>query len=298
MVMHRKKCNKREEHRMNIGLRLHDTISGTLEERLRFIKGQGFSCAHTALSKVLDDFRMEDAPSKLTKEFASELQESFGKAGIDCVILGCYLNLANPDPEEREKTGEIYRAHLRFAPMMGASMVGTETPANPNSRFAKDPWEDEDAFRFLVDCLRPAVRWAEEAGTILAVEPVYRHILSTPERAERLLTEIPSDSLRIILDAVNLLAPDAISRADEIIGEAIRRLGDRVVLLHMKDYLPGEEELNAVACGRGRMRYEQLISLAMERHLPMTLENTMPDNAEAARLHLEAIGEKLRQAKA
>ena len=41
---------------MQIGIRLHDTISASLEERLKFIKEQGFSCAHVALSKVITSF--------------------------------------------------------------------------------------------------------------------------------------------------------------------------------------------------------------------------------------------------
>ena len=46
----------------------------------------------------------------------------------------------------------------------------------------------------------------------------------------------------------------------------------------------------AVACGAGRMRYEALLGLARRRGLPMTLENTTPENAQAARLYLEHIG--------
>ena len=37
------------------------------------------------------------------------------------------------------------------------------------------------------------------------------------------------------------------------------------------------------------MRFERLLSLAKKHDLPMTLEDTVPDNAEAARLHLEKI---------
>ena len=35
---------------MKIGIRLHDTIPGTLEQRLAFVRGQGFECTHLALS--------------------------------------------------------------------------------------------------------------------------------------------------------------------------------------------------------------------------------------------------------
>ena len=222
---------------MKIGIRLHDTAPGTLKERLGFARDQGFCCAHVALSKVLDDFAMKDAPEKLTAEYASLVRGDFADTGMDCAVLGCYLNLADPDAERRAATQEIYRAHLRFAAMIGAGVVGTETYANPDSRFAEPAPRSEEAFRLFTDSLKTVVRYAEETGAILAVEPVHSHIISTPERAERMLEEVPSDHLRIILDAVNLIGPESADRADEIIEDAIRRLGDRVRILHMKDFI-------------------------------------------------------------
>ena len=280
---------------MKIGIRLHDTAPGTLRERLGFARAQGFCCAHVALSKVLDSFSMQDAPEKLTKEYAAHVREDFAETGMDCAVLGCYLNLADPDAERREKTQQIYRAHLRFASMIGAGVVGTETYANPESPFAKDAARSEEAFRLFADSLKTVVRYAEEADAVLAVEPVYHHIISTPERAERMLEAVPSDHLQIILDAVNLIGPEDADRAPEIIEDAIRRLGDRVRILHMKDFvLLPEGKMNSCACGLGSMRYERLLAFAAEKDLPMTLENTVPDNAEEARLYLERIAEGLR----
>ena len=34
---------------------------------------------------------------------------------LDVAVLGCYLNLANPNKEVLKKTQEKYFAHLRFA---------------------------------------------------------------------------------------------------------------------------------------------------------------------------------------
>ena len=53
--------------------------------------------------------------------------------------------------------------------------------------------------------------------------------------------------------------------------------------------------MKACACGMGAMRYEQLLSFAAARSLPMTLENTVPENAETARLHLEGIMAAMRE---
>ena len=278
---------------MNIGIRLHDTAPGTLKERLTFARAQGFSCAHVALSKVLDDFAMEDAPAKLTEEYALRVREIFEKSGMECAVLGCYLNLADPDPERRAKTQEIYKAHLRFAAKIGAGVVGTETYANPESVFTEPAPQSEEAFRLLLDSLKPVIRCAEETGAILAVEPVWYHIISTPERAARMLEELPSDNLQIILDAVNLISPADDGRAEDIIRRAISLLGERVRILHMKDYvITPEGKMDACACGLGSMRYEQLRSFAGERNIPMTLENTVPENAEEARLYLERIAGK------
>ena len=278
---------------MNIGIRLHDTKPGILKERLAFAKAQGFSCAHVALSKVLDDFSMEDAPRKLTEEYARSVRKDFDESGLECAVLGCYLNIADPDPERRAKTQEIYKAHLRFAPMIGARVVGTETFANPESGFA-DPTKDEEAFRLFMDSLEPLVRCAEENGAVLAIEPVWSHIIATPERAVRMLEELPSDSLQIILDAVNLVSPENAGKTEDIIRNAISLLGDRVRILHMKDFvMTPEGKMDACACGLGSMKYDQLLAFGRAKDLPMTLENTVPDNAEQARLHLERIAATL-----
>ncbi len=278
---------------MNIGIRLHDTAPGTLRERLGFAREQGFTCTHLALSKAMDGFRMEDAPALLTDSLAKEVRGALEETGIECAVLGCYLNLADPNEERRKHTQEIYKAHLGFAGKIGARMVGTETYANPESRFEAAPQESEEAYRLFLEGLRPVARCAEEAGTVLAVEPVSYHIISTPERAERMLNDIGSDHVKIILDAVNLLVPGQEERAEELVADAIRRLGDRIIMLHMKDYIPLEGKTKSVACGTGHMRYGQLLRFARERNLPMTLEDTVPENAEQARLFLEQIGAAL-----
>ena len=274
---------------MNIGIRLHDTRPCTLFERLSSAKEQGLSCAHIAMSKVTDDFDMMDAPRLLTPERAAAVRNDLEKSGLSCAVLGCYLCIATPDDSERKAVHDVYRAHLRFAREIGAGCVGTETFAHPGSAFAAGAPDSEEAFAFFLDCLRPLVRAAEEEGSILAVEPVVWHIVSTPEKAERMLDALPSDNLRIILDSVNLLSGANAPRAGAIIDEAIARLGDKVSVLHMKDYraVPGEERVRSMACGQGVMDYRGLLSFAKKYSLPMTLEDTVPDNAESARLHLE-----------
>ena len=271
---------------MNIGIRLHDTAPGTLEQRLGFAKAQGFSCAHLALSKVVDGFSMADAPARLNVELAEWVKGAFADNGLECAVLGCYLQLATTDAEVLARTQAIYRAHLRFACMMGAGVVGTETPLAQSDQLNI---HDPEALALFLRCVEPLVRCAEEEGAILAIEPVACHIVNTPQRMEQVLDALKSDHVQVILDAVNLLTRDNHADAQAIVDEAIRRFGDRVSVLHMKDYTvdPDAYMTKACACGTGLMGYERLLEFAGEKQLPMTLENTTPANAEAARLFLE-----------
>ena len=283
---------QKEAASMNIGIRLHDTAGSTLEEHLKSAREQGFSCAHIALSKTIPGFSMKDAPALLTDSLAAEVRALLDKYGMECAVLGCYLNLATPDEAELANTLASYKAHLHFARAIGARVVGTETGA-PNTAYATCPecWTEE-SLQLFIDRLRPVVRYAEEAGSIIAIEPVCRHIVSTPERARRVLDAIDSPALQIILDAVNLLTLDNYSRYDELIDESVRLFGDRIRVLHMKDFhiVPGMADVQSIACGTGRMNYTRLLSLARSiPGIPMTLEDTVPSNAEAARVFLEGV---------
>ena len=277
---------------MHIGIRLHDTREGTLAQRLNSARNQGFSCAHLAMSKAVPGFQMDRADALLTMETAKDVRSAFESENMECAVLGCYLKFAEPDEEKRARIRALYRAHFRFARMIGARVVGSETPAADGSAFSQPASVSEDAFLFFLRCLEPLVRDAEEENAVFAIEPVFSHIVSTPERAERMLDAIRSDHLQIILDAVNLLGPETVRDADAVIDDAVRRLGGRVRVLHMKDFLPpaeGDRTLKCCACGLGMMRYERLLRFAKAGDLPMTLENTRPDNAENARIYLEKL---------
>ena len=279
---------------MRYGIRLHDTAPGTLRERLSFAKAQGFTCAHIALSKLLPGFKMTDAPALLTPALSASVRDDFASQGMDCALLGCYLQLARPVGEDLERVLSIYRAHLRFAAETGISLVGTETPAN-GLTFADPLPASEEAYQLFLSSLKKVLPWAEEYGVYLGVEPVFCDIIATPARAERLLEDAHSDALRIILDGVNLLSNEAGLNPDPVIGDAIRRLGDRVSLLHMKDYRLEEGAFRpvSIACGTGRMHYDRLLAFAKQRDLPMTLEDTTPANAAAAREFLVAAAASL-----
>lgn len=267
---------------MQFGIRLHDAVQAPIEERLKIIKEQGFTCAHVALSKVISENSV--APEALTPGYAMYLKRLFDKNELDCAVLGCYLNLANPDAAQLKAIQEKYKANIRFAAHLGAGVVGTETGApNVEYKFEEACW-NEESLQIFIKNLRPVVKYAEQMGVLMAIEPVVRHIVCNPVRARRVLDEIDSPNLRIILDPVNLLESYNYEKQDEIIDEAIELLGRDVAVLHVKDFVIEDGRLVSVPVGQGQCHWDRIIPYMKKEkpYMHATLEDTRPDNAVAA----------------
>ena len=167
--------------------------------------------------------------------------------------------------------------------------MGTETGA-PNAAYAydKEANHSDRALEILIKNLSDVVRDAERFGVILAIEPVYKHIVYDPKRARQVLDAVASPNLQIIFDPVNLLDPDNLDRRDEVIDSAIELLGPDIAMIHLKDYVREDGKMKAVGCGLGEMDYTRILKFAKERkpYIHATLENTKPDNAAFCRDHI------------
>lgn len=274
---------------MQLGIRLHDIKKAPLEERLAIAHKQGFACGHLALAKVISEYPVNDGA--LTPGFALYLKKLFAKNELDVAVLGCYLNLANPDEESLAKIKRRYLTNIRFASLLGAGVVGTETGAvNEEYKFEERNHSDE-ALDIFIRNVRPVVEYAEKMGVILAIEPVAKHIVCNPKRARRVLDEIASPNLQIIFDPVNLLDHSNYQNREEIFAEAIDLLGEDIAMVHIKDFVVKDNELVSVAAGTGEMDYSQIIRFMKEKkpYIHATLENTVPENAVAAREYIQNL---------
>ena len=274
---------------MQLGIRLHDIKKAPLPERLQIAAEQGFVCGHLALSKVISEYSVAD--SALTPGFACYLKNLFAEAGIDIAVLGCYLNLANPNEESLQKIRNRYLSHIRFASLLGAGVVGTETGAVNEAYKFEERNHSEEALEIFIKNLRPVVVYAEKMGVIFAIEPVYKHIVCNPQRARRVLDETASPNLQIIFDPVNLLDICNYHNREQIIREAIETLGNDIAVVHIKDFVVENGELVSVAAGTGEMDYTDIIRFIKKEkpYIHVTLENTVPENAEAARSYIQKL---------
>ena len=245
---------------MRIGIRAHDVAYAPLDELIPNIHKQGFHCMHIALSKSIKEFK--PGVETMTPGLAMYIKELCAENKVDVAVLGCYLNLCNPNPEKHKEIVEKYKAHIRFASILGCGVVGTETGA-VNEEYKYEP----------------------------AIEPVWKHIVNTVERARKVLDAIDSPNLQIIFDPVNLLYTGNIDKQDEIIEKAFDLLLKDIAVVHCKDYVVENDELKSIAAGTGGLNYPLLLKKIKEHkpYVHCTLENTVPENAVATREFMEKL---------
>ena len=280
---------------LQIGIRLHDVNTAlpapqqTLEARALTARKEGFCCVHLALQKVIAGVKFDGCA--LTEGLAAHVRRVFAANGLDIAVLGCYLNLAHPDPGQLAEIKSRYYAHLRVAPLMGASLVGTETGApNPQYKYDARTHTDEALHTFMRN-LEDVVAEAERRGATIAIEPVWNHIVYNADRAAEVLRGMGSRNLRIILAPVNLLCPENADDRDAVIADAIDKLGDRVAMVHIKDFIRRDGSLISVAAGMGEMDYTRLLRFLKARKpfIQATLENTDNSTAVPSRELIERL---------
>ena len=274
---------------MRLGMRAHDTKYAPLEELIPNIHNLGFKCMHIALSKSIKEFKPDICT--MTPGLAMYMKELCIENKVDIAVLGCYLNLCNPDPEQHKQIVEKYKAHIRFASVLGCGVVGTETGA-VNVEYKYEPANHtEEALNLFIENLKPIVKYAEQFGVIVAIEPVWKHIVCTIERARKVLDAIDSPNLQIIFDPVNVLYTGNIDRQDEIIEQAFDLLRDDIAVVHCKDYVVEGDELKSIAAGTGGLNYPLLLKKIKQYkpYVHCTLENTVPENAIATRDFMENL---------
>lgn len=280
---------------IQLGIRLHDVNTAasleekTMEARAEKAKQEGFSCVHLAYQKVISGVSFDAAA--LNEGLACYTKRVFQEQGLDIAVLGCYLNLAHPDPAELAKVKSRYFGHLRVAALAGCSVVGTETGA-PNAQYKLDAnTHSREALDTFIRNLAEVVERAEHWGVSMAIEPVWNHIVYNADRAVEVLKAIQSPNLRIILDPVNLLCMENADNREAIFQDAFEKLCDHIAVVHLKDFVRRDGKLVSVAAGTGEMNYENILRFVKARKpfIQATLENTTNDNAVQSRELIERV---------
>ena len=272
---------------LNLGIRAHDMEKRQLKELASAIAGKNLQCIQLALKKSLDDMNIK--PGSLSPGIARLIKQEFQKHQIDIAVLGCYVNMIHPDPIERRAGLDYFKEHIRFARDFGCSIVGSETGnVHAENGYTKDNFL-EGPFQAVVESVRELVDEAEKFGVIVGIEAGVNHPIYSPRTMKRLLDAIPSNNLQVIFDPVNLLTTETYHNQRNIIQEAFDLFGNRIVILHAKDFQIMDGELKTVPVGQGLLDYTHIFSWLKEHkpYIQVLMESTPEKDADRSIAYLK-----------
>ena len=282
--------------KINAGMRCHDLCPKMEMERLfEEVKANGIHQIQLAFGKSISNY--DFSVGHYSAGFARYVGSLLEKNDVHVAVLGCYINPTNPIESKRQAEVARFIEHLKYARMIGADMVGTETGRmDPNMRVNPESYT-EDAYQLLLKSMREIVAAAEKLGVIVGVEGVFDHTLYSPARMKRFLEDIDSPNVEVILDAVNLIHPEQVDPEEQrqVIEKAFAYYGDRISALHVKDFVFEGQHQAFRHVGEGMFCYEPLMKLVKENkpHIAMLLENSSKERFHSDVAFLQEIYDRV-----
>lgn len=277
-------CNTTQQFRL--GLRAHDLGCFPVEELALRVAEHGVDCVQLAPGKAIAGLEMKQG--LLTTALAAEIRKAFGKHGLGIEVLGCYINPIHPFPDVRKSLMGLFKEHLHHARDFGCNIVALES-GSLNADYAPHPENSgEQAFHELLGSMEELVAEAERCGVVVGIEAVTPHVISTPEKMRRLLDAIPSRHLQVIFDPVNLLNKTNFQFQSEIIRQSFDLFGDRIAVVHAKDFVVGRDHLEICPAGQGMLDYGLILSWLknFRPEVAILLEEIQPEQVVPSRKFL------------
>lgn len=242
-----------------IGARAHDYGKLPANELAAKLAANNLCCAQLALNAAIKGLALK--PGQLNPGLAWDIGQAFQRNGVQIAVLGCYINPIHPDLAFRASLIEFFKDHLRHVRDLGGSLVGLET-GTPNADYSAHPdTGSEENFQAMLRTMEQLVVEAEKHGVKVAVEAVTHHTTSTPEKMKRLLDEIQSTNLVVIHDPVNLINADNAADQARMIEEPFQLYGDKIKIIHAKDFSMEDGVYKQIPTGFGELDYERLCKL-------------------------------------
>jgi len=158
-------------------------------------------------------------------------------SGVALVALSGTYNMAHPDRAVRDdglrRLGVVIEAAASLAVPLVTLCTGTR---NADDQWAHHPDNaDPSAWADMAAEMQKALDLAERHGVDLGIEPEQANIVTSAGDAMRLIAEMGSKRLRIVLDPANLFEQASVDQARAIVAAAIEATAGHVAMAHAKD---------------------------------------------------------------
>jgi sugar phosphate isomerase/epimerase len=209
------------------------TFPGTTADTvLTAARDAGYGCVQFNLACC----GLPSMPDAVPPGTSAGIAAASAQTGVAIAALSGTYNMIHPDPAVRAQGLRRLEVLLGEARAMGTSLVtlctGTRDPAD---QWRHHPDNDTpEAWSDLLTEMEKAAARAEAYGVDLGIEPEHANVVNSAPRAGRLLRQVPSPRLVIVLDPANMVE-DADRDQPRLFAEAADLLAGRIGMAHAKD---------------------------------------------------------------
>jgi sugar phosphate isomerase/epimerase len=220
--------------------------------------GAAASAGYRAVQYNMACSGLASMPEVIPDGVADAVRTAAATAGVEIAALSGTYNMIHPDLEQRQRGLSRLEVIAAAAARMGSPLVTLCT----GTRDPHDQWRwhadnsSADAWRDLIDSMLHAVTIAERHGVKLGIEPELANVVSSAHRARKLLDEVASPVLQIVIDPANLFEVASKKDQERIVAEAIELLGNEIAMGHAKDRLADGQ---FAAAGKGVLDYRHYL---------------------------------------
>jgi sugar phosphate isomerase/epimerase len=242
----------------------NETLEGTIEQIAR----HGIGCVQLQLGSVTRGIRKEDALLRgldvlgehLSVELATYSRSAMSARNLVVAAVDGTYNMVHPDPGRRARNLDHLVTVIELAPAFGTDIVTLCTGSRDDIMWHRsDANQSPDAWRDLIVQIETAARAAERVGVTLAFEPEHNNVVDSAQQARRLMDEVGSPAVKVLMDGANLFHRGDLARMQDHLAEAFALVGSDVVLAHAKD-LDHDGDAGGRAAGQGVMDYKLYLS--------------------------------------
>jgi sugar phosphate isomerase/epimerase len=239
----------------------------TPEENLDAVRRHGLGVVQYNLACA----GLPSLPERIEPRLAIRVGAAAMSRRIAIAAVSGTFNMIDPIRERRDagmrRLGQLAGACAPLGTKIITLCTGTRDP--------DDMWRGHpangrpDAWADLLRAMEQAIAIAEEHDLWLAVEPETANVVDSPAKARRLLDELRSPRLKIIIDPANLFRAEDLPHQRAILDAAFELLGPDIVLAHAKDVRVVDGAVHHVTAGTGVLDYHHYLTLL--RHVPVPL---------------------------
>ena len=205
-----------------------------------------------------------EIPWKVEDDVIRMLMNASEKYGIEIISLNGTCNMAHPDKAIRDEAVQRFEGFAKSARAMGATYASLCS----GTRDTTDLWkynennDSAEAWADMFDTMKRITEIAERNNLILGIETEAANVINTPERARKLMDDVGSPNLKMIIDCANLFHAGKAHKANvhTTLKHAFEWFGKDIVMAHGKD-ISDSEGIDYCPTGEGIIDYAYFMQL-------------------------------------